>query len=314
MPAGGSSIFTDADGYQASLGDMLDLLVLRPRDFHARLTWVDLPSLQLLRADEASSRVAFVTLPPEQVFVTFPCKQGSLLISGGARLEFGDLLFHSQGEQLHQRTTAACHWGSISLPPTALMAFGRTIAERNLVAPPNGQILRPGTSDRRRLLRLHAQAGRIAETALNRISNKEVIRALEQDLIWALITCLTAGKTRADFAARRRQARVAVQLEAVLAENSHLLMRSREICSAIGVSEQTLRASCLAQLGMTANRYLRLRRLKLARAELRRVKPAATNSAEVIRRYGFPDIENFVAEYWNIYGEMPHIPPRNTST
>ena len=67
MPGGGSSIFTDADGYQATLRDMLDLLALRPRDFRARLVWVDLPSLRLLRAQEDAPRIAYVTLPPERL-------------------------------------------------------------------------------------------------------------------------------------------------------------------------------------------------------------------------------------------------------
>ena len=55
-------------------------------------------------------------------------------------------------------------------------------------APPVGEIIRPSRGDRQHLLRLHAQAGRIAETDLNRIVNPAVIRALEQDLIWALIS------------------------------------------------------------------------------------------------------------------------------
>ena len=83
MPASGSSIFTDADGYQASLRDLLDLLVLRPRDFHARLSWVELLHLHLLYAEEAASRLAYVTLPSEQVFIIFPTRQDSLLIAGG---------------------------------------------------------------------------------------------------------------------------------------------------------------------------------------------------------------------------------------
>ncbi len=43
MPASGSSLFSDADGYEASLQDVLDLLALSPRDFQ-------LASLPLLRA------------------------------------------------------------------------------------------------------------------------------------------------------------------------------------------------------------------------------------------------------------------------
>ena len=75
MPVSGSSVFTDADGYQASLVDMLDLLVLQPPDFRARLTWVELPVLHLLRAQESSSRIAYMTLRPERVFVIFPTRQ-----------------------------------------------------------------------------------------------------------------------------------------------------------------------------------------------------------------------------------------------
>ena len=71
MPAGGSSIFTDVDGYQANLRDIMDLLVPEPRLFHARLAWVELSHLGLLRAAETSPRVAYVTLPAELAFVTF---------------------------------------------------------------------------------------------------------------------------------------------------------------------------------------------------------------------------------------------------
>jgi len=107
MPGSGSSIFSDADGYQATLQDMLDLLVLRPRDFHARLTWVEFPYLQLLRAQEASARVACVRLPPQQVFVTFLTQQGPPLIYSGIELKYGDVIMHSRGEHGHQRTTSA---------------------------------------------------------------------------------------------------------------------------------------------------------------------------------------------------------------
>ncbi len=311
MPAGGSSIFTDADGYQACLRDLFDLLVPHPRDFRARLTWVDLPSLRLLRADEASSRVAYVTLSPEQVFLTFPIKQGSVLIAGGVDLHFGDFMFHSRGERLHQRTTTACRWGSISLPASVLAAAGRTIAGRDLLAPPFGRVVRPVASDRQRLLRLHAQAGRIAETSLDRIGSKEVVRALEQELILALATCLGAARMLEDRDTRRREVRTAVQLEAVLAAHHDRMLRVREIRDATGVSDRTLRASCLRQLGMTASRYQRLRRLKLVRTELLQADPAKADSAAIIRHHGFRELHRFVMEYWDVYGEMPPLHARD---
>jgi len=313
MPASGSSIFTDADGYQASLQDMLDLVVLHPRDFRARLAWMELPNLRLLRAQEASARVAYLRPLPEQVFVTFLTRRGLPLIYGGVELQFGEIMFHGRSEHRHQRTTAATRWGSISLTPASLLTFGETIAGRRLVPPRFGRLLRPLPADQQRLLRLHAQAGRIAETNLDRIGHKEVIRALEQDLILALVTCLTIGEVGKDQAIRRRQVAVLVQLEAMLAAHPFRILHTREICDAIGVSEQTLRTSSVRLLGMTVDRYQRLRRLKLVRAELIRANHAAADAAEVIRRHGFADMHRFVTEYWNAYGEMPPIPPRDST-
>src|SRR5271166_1186822 len=171
MPAGGSSIFTDVDGYQANLRDMMDLLVPGPRLFHARLTWVDLSHVGLLRAEEASARVAFVTLPAELIFATFPTKRDPPLICDGAALPFGEIMLHRGGDRLHQRTTGASSWGSISLPAATLMTYGRTIANRSLILPRVRWRFRPCAKDRDFLLRLHAQAGRMADTALDRFGH-----------------------------------------------------------------------------------------------------------------------------------------------
>ena len=217
MPASGSSIFTDADGYQAALADILDLLVLHPRQFHARLTWVELPTVRLLRAEEASARIAYLRLPPEQVFVTFLTRPGPPMIHAGSELPFGDIVFHGQGEHAHQRTTGACQWGCISLTPAALATFGRTIADQSLVPPPIGQRLRPAPVHRQRLIRLHAQAIRIVETSLKRIGHKEVARALDQDLIWALISCLTTDTMQNHPLIGRDPSKTSRDLETTLA-------------------------------------------------------------------------------------------------
>jgi hypothetical protein len=105
MSVAGSCIFTDADGYQASLRDMCDLLVVCPRRFHARLTWVELPHVRLMRAEESSARIAYLRLPPEQVFVFIATHQGPALMHGGKEVRFGDLVWHSQDGKGHQRTT-----------------------------------------------------------------------------------------------------------------------------------------------------------------------------------------------------------------
>jgi AraC-like DNA-binding protein len=314
MPASGSSIFTDADGYQAGLRDIFDLLVLHPLEFRARLTWVELPSLNLLRAREDSSRVTYVTLPQERAFVFFPLQPDSFLICSGVELKFGDIMFHGLGEHLHQRTTTATSWGSISLTAASLLNFGQTIAGQDLVAPREGQVLRPRPADRQRLLRLHTQAGRIAETRLGRLENKAVVHALEQDLIWVLVTCLAGGVEQKDRATARALSDLLVKFEALLAERPFRWLRTNEICSSLGVTERTLRASCSAALGMSPRQYQRLRRLAKVRTELLLVKPVTVDATEVIARYGFASLHHFVAEYWDAYGEMPPIAPRSPIT
>ncbi len=310
MSAAGSSIFTDVDGYQANLRDMMDLLVPEPRLFHARLTWVEISQLGLLRAEEESPRVAYVTLPAELVFLIFPTKRDSLLICDGAVLQFGEIMLHSAGDRLHQRTTGASSWGSISLSPATLTTHVRTIANRSLGLPRVRQRLQPHARDRDFLLGLHAQASRMAERALDRFGHKEVVRALEQDLILALVNCLAAGDSHDVVDIGQQEPSISVQFEAMLSARPYELLRVMEICDTIGISAQVLNAFCSKALGMSAHRYQRLRRLKRVRAELLRADTVPGRVVEVLGRYGFADIHRFIADYWNAYGEMPPIPPR----
>jgi hypothetical protein len=151
---------------------------------------VELSHLGLLRGEEESRRVAYVTLPAELVFLIFPTKRDSPPICDGAVLQFGEIMLHSAGDRLHQRTTGASSWGSISLPPATLMTDGRTITNRSLSLPRVRRRLRPLAKDRDFLLGLQAQARRMAESALDPFGHKEVVHALEQDLVLAIATIL----------------------------------------------------------------------------------------------------------------------------
>ena len=310
MPQGGSSIFTDADGYQAILQDILDLLVVQPRDFNARLTWAELPDLQLLRARESSARVGFMSLPPDRVFVSYASRPDSALSYGDFVLKSGELMLHSRGERLHQRTTAACEWASIAVTPVALEATARALSGKTLVAPVASRVVHPRRADGRRLEQLHARACRLLERNLDTMFNREVVRALEHDLLWALITCLVNGTMRGDGHRPARRPDVLPAFEALLAKEPHRLLSAREICASLRVSEATLRAKCSVSLGMSPGRYQRLRRIKLVRAALLRTKSSSKEAVEnALVRYGFVGLHGFVTEYWGLYGEMPPIPP-----
>jgi AraC-like DNA-binding protein len=310
MPTSGSVIFSDADDYQAKLGEAFDFLVVPRRGFYARLTQVELPHLHLLRAQEALPHVAYVSLPPEYAFVTFLTRRGAPLVCDGVDLAFGQMMFHSHGEHFHQRTTEASQWGFVSLTPASLMSFGRALAGRDLDAPSVGRILQPVSADWTRLLRLHAEAGRIAETKLNHIRHPEVARALEQELIWALVTCLTSDGRRVAPAVKRADSETLARLEEVRAAHPAIPLPTKDVCSAVCVSQDTLRASCLRVLGMDAGRYLHLRRLELVRMALLRADPATASITEITQRYGFASPLHFAEDYVDAYGEAPTMPAR----
>jgi len=311
MEGSGSVLFTDADAYQANLPAATRLLVTRAGEFRARLTRVELADLHLVHARETVSRIAYLTPSPQWVFIDFPAHRASSLICGGIQLQMGDFTFRGLGERLHQRTAAATTWGSIALTPAALRAYGKTLAGRDIIPPSCGEILHPPAADRRQLLRLHAEAVRIAETKLNHIGHSEVARAVDQDLIWALLTCLTTGERRGDSTVRRAGASVMVQFEEALMARPGRPLHVSEIRDTIGVSEHLLETSCLEVLGMGPAQYLRLRILDEVRRALVHADPAGESDAKVTKRFGFADLGHFLTEFQSAFGDLPHINPRH---
>jgi AraC-like DNA-binding protein len=313
MGGSGSALFADADAFQAHLPVTTQLLVTRAGGFRARLTWMELTDLHLLLARETVPRIAYVSLPADQAFVIFPTHPPSALICNGVQLRPGDIIFHGLAEHFHQRTIDCSTWGSIALPPTWLRAYSRTLAEQDVVPPAFGQILRPAAADRRQLLRLHADAMRLAETKLSRIEHPEVARAVEQDLIWALITCLTNAIPRAASPITRRHAQTLVQFEHALIVHSDRFPLLSELCDAMQVPESMLAASCRELLGMEPARYLRLRVLERVRLAVAHADPATTNGTEVMKRHGFAELHHFMTAYRDAFGEFPRIDQRQRS-
>lgn len=310
MGGSGSALFADADAFRAHLPVATQLLVTCPGDFRARLTWMELADLHLFHARETVPRTAYVSLPTERAFFVFPTHRTSTLICDGVEVRMGDMIFHGLGERFHQRTVNPTAWGSIALPPAWLRAYGRTLAARDVVSPPFSQVLRLVPADRRRLLRLHAEAVRIAQIRLSHIEHPEVARAIEQDLIWALVACLTSAEPRSESPAIRRCARLLVEFEEALLARPDRSPLLSEICEAIGVSTRVLQTCCMEPLGMEPARYLHLRNLERVRRALLHAHPAAGTDAEVMRRFGFAELHHFMTAYRDAFGEFPQTNPR----
>jgi hypothetical protein len=130
MNRSGTSTFTNPDDYQAGIGGAslggtrADFTIIGGREFKARLTWLNLHHLRVVRGSEDLPRIAYISLPPDRSVFSFPTSAPPV-ISGGIELRVGDILFRGRGERVHQRTIRDSKWGLISLPLEQLAASGK---------------------------------------------------------------------------------------------------------------------------------------------------------------------------------------------
>jgi transcriptional regulator GlxA family with amidase domain len=155
------------------------------------------------------------------------------------------------------------------------------------------------------LLRLHSKVCRLAETRHELIANPEVVRALEQELLHALVNCLTADDAAGNVQTRRRHTDIMIRFEDALTAHAGRQFSMAELCEAIGVPERTLRMCCVEFLGMNPTRYRLLGRLNRARSALLRADPATASVAEIARSCQFFELGRFDVAYRTIFGEVP---------
>ena len=305
MPGSGTARFAETDDYEVGFRDVFADFILTHRGvFGAHTAHIKLRNLHLLRAQEALPRVAFVSLPPTAVLISFSMDPSLPLVWRGQTLDAGEIMLHSRGERLHQRTVGAACWGLISLPPASLAAFAKALTRDALTAPASGQILRPSSRDLKHLLRMLAEAARLAETKPQILRHPEVVRSMEQDLAGVLVSCLTESEPRIEADAIRRAADIMVRFEDVLATCFPQEWRLAELCAAVGVSERTLQNYCATFLGIAPTQYVQLRRLRRVRAAIRGADPRA-RIGDLARSGGFAEHGRFATLYRLTYGETP---------
>jgi AraC-like DNA-binding protein len=306
MPTNGTTIFYERDDFQTGFrGAAINLVIIGPGKFTARLTSVNLPHLRLFVVEESLPRIAYAALPAKAVNVGFPLRFQQSSIWGGIETNSRDLIFHAAGERMHQRTCGAGTWGNIAVDPEFFAYTSKALTGSQIIPPRIGKSLRPSHADRVELQRQHARLCRLVETKPLSITHTEVARAIEHDFMYALIRCLTADVVHGNTGLRRRHSTVMNRLEKVLAEKFDRQLPMPELCKATGVSERTLRACCAVFLGMSPSYYMRLRRLNLMHTALAHADPAATSISEIASRYGFTELGRLAGVYRTIFGAMP---------
>ena len=309
----GTNTFTDPDDYRRNVPGLNLALVLTGSDtFRSDVTWVQLDHIRLVRIVESAPRIAFVSLAPAPVFVSFPLHSDPQPVWNGVHLRRGEIILHSGGEHFHQLTIGSARWGLISLSPEQLHRFSRTLTGRNWELPKVARLLRMPPSIAGHFLRLYTQACDLARLRPDLMAHREVARALEQDLIHALVQVLTCGEPHSSSATRQRHAVIMDRFERVLVSQYDRPLPTPALCAAIGVPERTLRMCCAEFVGRSPVSYARLRRLNLVRSALMRSNPATANIATMARNFGFSEPGRFAAAYRSVFGETPSVTLRRS--
>jgi AraC-like DNA-binding protein len=302
-----SSTFTfhDPDSYAAAFGGLrINLTITGSGDFRARLSRLNLKHLEIYWLRENLPRIAYLSLPPGQILLSFPVGGQSFIFAGFA-CQRGDILLHGCGEHIHQRSGGNCQWGLISLSPGQLENHAKALTRQPIKLPQATRILRPASSEASRFKRLFRQACQLAEAGTRLIERPEVARALEQELLHAIIHCLAGNEADDNPKTRHHHAAVMVRFEETLRTSIDQRVSLPTLCAGIGVPERTLRMCCAEFLGVSPTRYLLLQRLNRARSALRHADASTASVTEIARSHQFVELGRFAVTYRTTFGETP---------
>ena len=302
-----TSVFGDPEIFQTALHaeGSLKLFVTGHGKFRARLTLVQLDHLRLQAVEEHLPRIGFQTVPAGDVLVAFPIGDQPAPIWGGMKPQTGEFMTFGPGHRVHVRTKGPCRWSAIWLPARELTNYFHLLTERTLKIPPVAQLWRPRVTVGRRLLQLHAAAIRAANSWPEIIMDKKAAHGMEQQLIEALIECLSAGPSVDKAQARHRHQEILVRFEELLQNRQEQHMRAEELSEALGVTDRLLRKCCAQGLGMSPTSYIRVRALHRVHHILRNQDPGSASISHVAHNYGFRQLGRFAATYRSLFGELP---------
>jgi AraC-like DNA-binding protein len=273
--------------------------------FRARLTQVELDHLRLSAAEEQLPSIGFLEVPAAKLLVSFPMGDQPAPVWGGISLRKGEFMLFGPGYRGHMRTQGHCRWGAIWLHAQEMAHYFRVLTEHTLTIPPVAQRWHSPPAPRRCLLQLHAAAIRIAKARPETFLGAAAAHGLEQEVIEALVECLSAGRAVEEAPATHRHQEIMLRFEDLLGTQPSRHMGVDEFSAATGVSVRVLQMCCKKVLGMSPTSYVRLRALYRVRHILRAQNPDATSVAQVARSQGFRALGRFAATYRSLFGELP---------
>jgi AraC-like DNA-binding protein len=304
-----TSVISEPDELGAAIGahGPVSLLVTRHGRFQARVTRIKLHSLCLFAVEESLPRIASIKAPADKMLIVFSVGDRASQIWGGIRMQASHLVTLGPGHCVHARAEGSSHWGAIWFPMQEFARYGRALTGDLPEVPGVVCHWRPPPSAFRELRQVHAAAIRVVRARSGLLPQPEAAHGLEQQLIHALIECLSAGPEGTDTVMADRHQDLLDRFEALLKSEPEGHLSVAGISAALRVSDRLLRRCCEQHLGVSPTGYLRLRRMQLVHRDLRCGSPNTMTVAIAAQRYGFHNSGRFASIYREQFGELPSV-------
>jgi len=130
---------------------------------------------------------------------------------------------------------------------------------------------------------------------------------VRENLRNALLSSLSAAIPSSGRGPAMRQDVAAARIQTIFEERGESAVTSAELRLALSISERSLRRVFHEMYGTSPARYLRHRRLHLARRALRDPTRAASSVTDVCFGLGFFDPGRFAVDYRKLFGESPSV-------
>ena len=298
-----SATFSEADALQAAMRaiGVLSLATTQKGRFRARFSQVTPDRLRLIAVEESLPRIAFVRVPLDRILVAFTSEKLSCQFWNGMRVHAEHLIVLGAGASAHARTDGPSRWRAICLPKQEFARYADVLTGGVLRMPEGVSCWHTRSAALRELHAIHVETMRSVRIASDTLATSEGGYGLEQQLIHALVECLSESTNKLPAGDHRLMA----SFEELLLTEPNRAWSVAEVSRALGMSDRLIRQSCQACIGMSPQSFLRLHRLHSVHRALRHPASSSTSVSEVGRQHGFRHLSRLAAAYRTLFGELP---------
>jgi AraC-like DNA-binding protein len=270
VPGLSRSRFVDPDHFQSAIrgGDSMYNLLGRGV-FHAELTTIEVGQLLLQRGCETLPRLTSSSIPPNRVGILGWFGDGPFPVVRGTQMRLSEFMCLGLGMQSHHRTFGRNDFAALTLDAANLTRAAMDLTGRE-VAVAAGKVIRPPDNLGAWLLSVIDAATRASLTTPGIFTSPQAADALEQALLRPMIRCLLDGEIRSEGVPRGHRANTAKRFAAAVENSLDGPLLIPDLCRMTGVPARSLNTLCQEQFGVSAQRFLALRRLHLTRRALLR--------------------------------------------